>query len=561
MSNLVTVLLFQQYEEDIVEPETMSLSTLRNVRDVTYAKLAGAKSMLGNFSYKTTTRAKKDPLTKKEIDALKKILFKSSKYTQRLPTPHRKEERPLYCGMTMKQFTLFIESCMNTGLYQWLKDKPEDQINERKKWYNPLSPKENKVEPYQGVNAHEFNTHFIKPLTQGTGKGVALNMQDGPGLVAEVMLSHSWAEDIEDILKLLKGNYKQKLANGKIFDENTVVWFCCFAQDQNGDSPDKGGMTVAEQVLESPFLQVITATHIRDVIALHTTADDMFSRMWCVEELRVAIMQRRCIHFLATPYYVNRYISMGRDNDLIISSDPELKAKSDPNQQLPPLSLKQDCAAAQGTDIDDVKKYIEDTITFEYLNIYLYYMRILLLKGYLKDVENLIENDPKAKDVPAAKYAAFLPYPDDRVKEEIAKYFAGNDLQYHLNLTPTIGGNNILCPLQLKDMKNESEITNYYARDAIINENNPEASDADAGSSGAGMHAAAPKSIDIGPRSRGQRPQDTSTAEIVDALNGLQNAVTGLTQAVSDLQRVVEVNAPRPMPDNLNGDNDRVVWV
>ena len=137
---------------------------------------------------------------------------------------------------------------------------------------------------------------FHRPWTLGTGRSVALNMQGGPAREAEVMLSHSWSEDMEQVKDLLNSVAKNRglepsqvgtsqgftkpglvLSTGKEFSMDTVIWFCCFANFQvndwkkteDSDGYDKNGPTVAEQLKLEPFKKVIGS--VKDMFLLHTT--------------------------------------------------------------------------------------------------------------------------------------------------------------------------------------------------------------------------------------------------------------------------------------------------
>ena len=102
-------------------------------------------------------------------------------------------------------------------------------------------------------------------------------MQRGPAREAEVMLSHSWSEDMEQVKDLLNANVGLVLSTGKEFSLDTVIWFCCFANFQvndwkkteDSDGYDKNGPTVAEQLKLEPFKKVIGS--VKDMFLLHTT--------------------------------------------------------------------------------------------------------------------------------------------------------------------------------------------------------------------------------------------------------------------------------------------------
>ena len=82
---------------------------------------------------------------------------------------------------------------------------------------------------------------------------------------------------------------RRSLEQGKLSLEINL-WFCCFAQYQNEDN---AGPSIGDQLSLSPFenvINVVKSSH--GVLSLHTTRDDVYSRLWCVHELNYAMKQR-----------------------------------------------------------------------------------------------------------------------------------------------------------------------------------------------------------------------------------------------------------------------------
>ena len=98
-------------------------------------------------------------------------------------------------------------------------------------------------------------------------------MQQGDAREAEVMISHSWKEDMEQVQTLLN-NYKgTMLHSGKKFSNDSVIWFFCLANFQvNGwgtETADPIGPMVAAQLKLDPFNAVISS--VKDMFVLHTS--------------------------------------------------------------------------------------------------------------------------------------------------------------------------------------------------------------------------------------------------------------------------------------------------
>ena len=70
------------------------------------------------------------------------------------------------------------------------------------------------------VNAYDMSTGFVVPLTTGTGCSVSLLMNKKP-LRAEVMISHAWAEDMDQVMHM----FLKMLHEGALPKEK-VLWFC-----------------------------------------------------------------------------------------------------------------------------------------------------------------------------------------------------------------------------------------------------------------------------------------------------------------------------------------------
>ena len=106
------------------------------------------------------------------------------------------------------------------------------------------------------------------------------------------MISHMWAEDIDEVVTLLKAQIGVlTLWDGSKFSAKTRLWFCATANYQvnAGDTVnDPLGPTVNEICAKNPFKSIIYHPYVHDMIILHTSTGDPYSRFWCVYELYVA---------------------------------------------------------------------------------------------------------------------------------------------------------------------------------------------------------------------------------------------------------------------------------
>lgn len=194
-------------------------------------------------------------------------------------------------GITAAQFVAFITKCKTSRKWNQLKTT----IQDRK--FQKGHPQAGKCMPAPGyVSAHTLNQFFIKPLTAGTGCGLALLVNNAAPKSCDLMLSHSWNEDMDEVVNAL-----QNYLSLKSLPTSTVVWFCCFALYQPGDA---FGPTVSVQcaITPPPFEQAIAAAKKKlGMACIHTDTmciddrhvnrngvDNMYSRLWCVYELHAA---------------------------------------------------------------------------------------------------------------------------------------------------------------------------------------------------------------------------------------------------------------------------------
>ena len=101
------------------------------------------------------------------------------------------------------------------------------------------------------------------------------------------MLSHSWAEDMEEAQDALnqllrpnggampRGMWISALQDPSCiatYTEDTRVWFCIFA---NYQCEDGAGPTISEQLKLDPFGSVIASPHVEKMIVLHTSTAEV----------------------------------------------------------------------------------------------------------------------------------------------------------------------------------------------------------------------------------------------------------------------------------------------
>jgi len=176
--------------------------------------------------------------------------------------------------MVGTQLSTFVNACQKLPKWQELE-------------YEEIQRDGKVAKPKGYVNGYQFNEHFVKPWTAGTGCSVALLMNMHPR-TAELMLSHSWAEDMLEVLSALRAVPSDK-----------SIWFCICA---NYQAEDGAGPSIEEQLAKRPFEQVIKSVNEMGVI--HTTRGEVYDRLWCVYEIDVAVRNKVALR----PLYSSRYL-------------------------------------------------------------------------------------------------------------------------------------------------------------------------------------------------------------------------------------------------------------
>lgn len=201
-------------------------------------------------------------------------------------------------AMTLKQWNEFVDDCKGTELFAKLK----------------LS--------HGHVNLYHINEHFVKPKTRGTGLSLALFLNRHRPLEAALMISHAWAEDVEECAEALNS-----FCSKSGISQETPIWFCLFSQYQPGNEDGDVGPTVQAQLALDPFQQVIHSQAVRDghgMLVVHTTQAEVYSRLWCVLEIDEAVGLGLKVEGACSADYVDRSVKavlVGSGDSMEICSD------------------------------------------------------------------------------------------------------------------------------------------------------------------------------------------------------------------------------------------------
>lgn len=175
--------------------------------------------------------------------------------------PGNRNVRPEYWALSLSQWVLFLDECMDT--FTWA-----DLI--ARKGY---------------ANSHDVSEHFVKPWTRRTGSSVSLLMNADQPLQAKVMVSHSWAGDVaQSKAALLAWTRANDLPS------DLELWFCLFSAYQPESAAGDGGPEASGRLGVDVVGQVIQCVQAElGLVAVHTTRDNPYGRLWCVFEIGKAL--------------------------------------------------------------------------------------------------------------------------------------------------------------------------------------------------------------------------------------------------------------------------------
>ena len=184
---------------------------------------------------------------------------------------------PVKWGMRCRQFSDFLDACRAT--FSWEKEMSDSGY----------------------VNLYALNRDLLIPWTSQTGCGIALRMNPMEALAAELMVSHCWAEDMAECKDALDEFRVQQNIS-----QDAVLWFCAFSQYQAGHLAGDVGPTLPEQLTLDPFGVVVKhVSNCLGMVVVHTSREEIYSRLWCVYEIAEAKMSGCKVKVACSLEYVN----------------------------------------------------------------------------------------------------------------------------------------------------------------------------------------------------------------------------------------------------------------
>ncbi|CAE8615530.1 unnamed protein product [Polarella glacialis] len=145
------------------------------------------------------------------------------------------------------------------------------------------------MEQKKTVNMHDICRLFVKPWSVSTGRSLAVLMSREAVCNAQLMVSNCWGEDVSETKESLLQHIER---HG--LPMTVPLWFCVFSNYQ----PEDGvGPKLEHQLALEPFAKVIGNPALKStngghgMVALRTTTDDLYSRLWYVHEVERAIVE------------------------------------------------------------------------------------------------------------------------------------------------------------------------------------------------------------------------------------------------------------------------------
>jgi len=215
---------------------------------------------------------------------------------------------PTKWGLTIEQFQMFVDACKKEPLWDMIKTGSRQ----------PGSIGYDKFKAHDIVTGYDIDKYFVKPWTKNTGEGVALNFNTDAPKEAEVMISHAWGEDMEQVAEMLS-----ELAGrpGSKLKKSTVIWFCIFSNYQAGgfDEPfaenslsrtdtQRLGPSVSAQVAMDPFEKVIELSTVHQMYSLQVAELDLYTRLWCILELDTALKRNKEVVLVTSERYERKHL-------------------------------------------------------------------------------------------------------------------------------------------------------------------------------------------------------------------------------------------------------------
>eukprot|EP01038_Epipyxis_sp_PR26KG_P012640 gene12640-16948_t len=144
-----------------------------------------------------------------------------------------------------------------------------------------------KDERFSGdMSMYDVVKSIVIPDTKGKGLGYALLKNREKPLRVRVMISHAWTE-----------SYSQFVSAICESEIEGPYWICAFAIYQPEDIPE---VSIAKQLgtdpMRGPFATVLNQKETELMLAVITQQCDIYTRLWCVFEIFVAIQINLPVH-------------------------------------------------------------------------------------------------------------------------------------------------------------------------------------------------------------------------------------------------------------------------
>lgn len=264
------------------------------------------------------------PETRRQLDAARedavRELDKAGPLQVQFPPP--------FWAMTLRQWHTYVMLCKAD-----MQDQPGLATDATAEYYDPVAARKQRKAALHNFDTpwnpdkkftrkimtlYHVVTTFVKPLTAGTGSGLALLFNRAKPLHATLMISHAWGEDMDECAEALA---LQQL-EGKL-DDDTAAWFCGFSMYQPGNSEGDCGPTIQDQIAMDPFKSVVHSVAVKSghgMVVVHTMTAELYGRLWCVFEAHEALEMGVAVAGVASRMYSTEFSKQGPFS-LVVDTD------------------------------------------------------------------------------------------------------------------------------------------------------------------------------------------------------------------------------------------------
>jgi len=178
---------------------------------------------------------------------------------------------------------------MTIGMLQDLANLAQDVLE---KGYVIVDKYTEESVPFEKINLHHLNDHFVKPLTKELNCSFAELVTTPEQSVKPPVyfVSHCWQTPLVNTIEMLKLHRKNLTLVGITLEskDDYVVWICAFCNCQHG--LDGEGLASSDYKM-TPFARALRSEHCRGTVMLLNEPGSLspLTRSWCIFETFLSV--------------------------------------------------------------------------------------------------------------------------------------------------------------------------------------------------------------------------------------------------------------------------------